>query len=173
MDDTTIPPQTPTGDTFGRISSWRDFEDRFKAAMAVAAAHPVDLTLVDTDFSRWPLGQRSVIEAFHQWSVASRGAQCRLVAAHYDGFGRHHPRWMSWRTTWSHRVQCYQVPEDLASSLMPMLVLRGTIGLRVNEPLRGGGIWTREQGRLTEWLTEIDVISQRSESALPPTLLGL
>jgi len=171
MDDTAMTPAG--GETSGRITSWRDFEDRVRAAMAMAAAHPVDITLMDVDFGHWPLGQRSVMEAFHQWGLASRGTHCRLLAAHYDGFALQHPLWVTWRATWSHRVLCQQAPEEVASALSPMFILHGTLGLRLNEPMHGAGVWTRDPGRLTEWLSEIDVILQRSEPAMPSTTLGL
>lgn len=171
MDDTSM--TSPVGETFGKITSWRDFEDRFKAAMAMAAAQPADITLMDADFNQWPLGQRSVMEAFHQWSLASRSSHCRVLAAHFDGFLLRHPLWVTWRTTWSHRVQCFQASQDMASALCPVLILHGTIGLRLNEPVHGAGMWTRDPGRLAEWLSEIDVILQRSEPAMPPTTLGL
>ncbi|MFT3856576.1 MAG: hypothetical protein QM742_03365 [Aquabacterium sp.] len=160
-------------DQSGQISSWRDFEDRFRAALAVAAAQPVDMLLMDTDFRHWPLGQRSVMEAFHQWGLSSKGTHCQLLAAHYDDVSRQHPLWVAWHRTWAHRVQCHQVPEELAQQLKPTLILKGTLGLHVLEPLRGSGIWTRDPGTLSEWSLEIDAILQRSEPAMPPTTLGL
>jgi len=161
------------GELSGRITSWRDFEDRVGAAMAMAAVNPTDITLMDTDFVHWPIGRRSVMEAFHQWGLASRGPHCQVIAHSYDAFARLHPRWVAWRGTWAHRVRCYQAPDELVSSLFPTLVLHGTLGLRLHEPMHGIGVWTREDGTLTSWMTEIDVILQRSHEALPPTTLGL
>ena len=161
------------GELSGRITSWRDFEARVGAAMAMAAAGPCDIVLMDTDFVHWPIGQRSVMEAFHQWGLISRGTHCQVIAYSYDNFSRQHPRWVAWRSTWAHRVRCYQVPDELVSSLRPTLILRGSLGLRLLEPMHGVGVWTREEGALTSWMAEIDVILQRSHEALPPTTLGL
>lgn len=157
----------------GQISSWRDFQDRFRAAMAMAATQAVDLTLVDHDFTHWPLGERSVMEAFHQWGLLARGTHCHMQAASYDAFAQAHPRWVAWRGAWSHRVKCYLAPDELAPSLMPVLIVHGIIGLRLNETLHGSGVWTRDSGVLRTWLAEIDVNLQRSHEALPPTTLGL
>lgn len=157
----------------GQISSWRDFQDRFRAAMAMAATLASNLTLVDTDFVHWPLGERSVMEAFHQWTLLAKGTHCQLLAAHYDAFARLHPRWVAWRGTWAHRVKCWQAPDELAAGLMPMVIVHDCIGLRLNEPLHGTGVWTRDKGVLRTWLSEIDVNLQRSHEALPPTTLGL
>jgi hypothetical protein len=157
----------------GQISSWRDFQDRFRAAMAMAATQAADLTLVDHDFAHWPVGERSVMEAFHQWGLLSRGTHCQMLAASYDLFATSHPRWVAWRGTWSHRVKCWLAPEELASSLAPTFIMHGIIGLRVNEPMHGAGIWTCDAGVLRTWLVEIDVNLQRSYEALPRTTLGL
>ncbi|RTL28871.1 MAG: hypothetical protein EKK47_14440 [Burkholderiales bacterium] len=168
-----VPVTALDGEQSGQISSWRDFQDRLRAAMAMAATQATDLTMVDIDFVHWPLGERSVMEALHQWSLLTKGTHCQLLAAHYDAFPRHHPRWVAWRGTWAHRIKCWQASEELATSLLPMFVLHGSIGLKLNEPLHGTGVWTRDRGVLRTWLSEVDAILQRSHEALPPTTLGL
>lgn len=171
MDQVSVTPHD--GEQSGQISSWRDFQDRFRAAMAMAATLASDLTMVDTDFVHWPLGERSVMEALHQWSLLAKGTHCQLLAAHYEAFPRQHPRWVAWRGTWAHRVKCWEAPDELAAGLVPMLVVHDCIGLRMNEPLHGTGIWTRDKGVLRTWLSEVDVNLQRSHEAMPPTTLGL
>ncbi len=181
-DDTVNPPEEPDDEAAqpamselsGRISSWRDFSDRVSAAMAMAAAEPGLMTLSDPNFTHWPLGQREVVEAFQQWVLGSaREIRCVVVAAHFDGFVRTHPRWVNWRKHWSHRVPCLEAPEELALSVPTILVLHDKLALRVQESLVGRGLWTRDPAVIGEWLSEIDVISQRSHDALPPTTLGL
>ena len=163
----------PAGETSGRITSWRDFEDRIRAGMAAAATHAADLTMVDASFQHWPLGQRAVVEAFHQWGLHDRAGRCTLLAADYGAFPRTHPLWLQWRAPWAHRVHCLRAPEELCASLQPMWLLHGTLGLRLHDSDHGIGVWTRSPGLLAEWLTEADVILQRSEPAMPPTTLGL
>ena len=160
-------------ETSGQITSWRDFEDRVGALMAMAASRPQDLTLVDTDFVRWPIGQRSVMEAFHQWGLAAPGKHARLLGASFDAFPRVHPRWVAWRLSWAHRVRCYQAPDEYVSGLLPTIVLHGSVGLRLLEPRRGVGVWSRDATVLKAWLDDIDVILQQSHEAFPPTTLGL
>lgn len=158
----------------GRISSWRDFSDRVRAVMAMAAADPGPMTLSDRDFGHWPLGQRGVVDAFQQWVLGSaREIQCLVLAAEFDGFMRTHPRWVTWRKLWAHRVPCRQAPEDLALSVPTTLVLHDKLALRILEPLVGRGLWTRDPAVMGDWLAEVDVISQRSHDALAPTTLGL
>lgn len=158
----------------GRISSWRDFADRVSAAMAMAASDPGPMTLSDRDFTHWPLGQRGVVDAFQQWVLGSaREIQCVVLAADFDGFMRLHPRWVTWRKLWVHRVPCRQAPEDLGLSVPTMLVLHDKLALRIVEPLVGRGLWTRDPAVMGDWLAEVDAISQRSHDALAPTTLGL
>lgn len=158
----------------GRITSWRDFGDRVSAAMAMAAAEPVSITMTDTNFVRWPLGQRSVMEAFQQWAVhGSSVVKCHVLAGTFEEFARSHPRWLMWRANWSHRVICQEAPEELASQVRPMLVLHGRLGLRLVEERLGTGVWTRDPGVLSDWLSDCDAISQRSHDGMPPTTLGL
>jgi hypothetical protein len=163
----------PGAEAFGRIDGWPDFIDRVRAAMAMAAAQPSALWLCDSDFGRWPMGERSVMEAFHQWGLASRVATCTLVAATLDEIPRKHPRWVAWRGTWSHRVKCYLADPDQASSLAPTFILEGQVGLRLLDPVSGRGLWSRKPADLHEWRQEGDVILQRCSEALPPTTLGL
>ena len=158
---------------FGRIDGWPDFVDRVRAAMAMAASQPVSLSMSDADFSHWPLGERTVMEAFHQWGLNSRVANCVLVAATLDEIPRRHPRWVAWRGTWAHRVKCHLTDPDQAPSLMPTLLLKGQLGLRLLDPGSGRGLWSRRPSDLSEWQQDFDVILQRCSEALPPTTLGL
>jgi len=175
MDPTqTMPEATdPNEPAMGRIDGWPDFIDRVRAAMAMAAAQPVSLYLCDGDFSRWPLGERSVMEAFQQWGLSSRVPHCVLVAATLDEVPRRHPRWVAWRGTWAHRVKCHLADPDQALGLMPTLLLEKQLGLRLLDPLSGRGLWSRRPSDLSEWRQEADVILQRCTEALPPTTLGL
>ncbi|MBC7699442.1 hypothetical protein [Aquabacterium sp.] len=169
----TMPAGDPSEPALGRIDGWPDFIDRVRAAMAMAAAHPVPLYFCDGDFSRWPLGERSVMEAFQQWGLNSRVTHCVLVAATLDELPRRHPRWVAWRGTWAHRVKCYLADPDQGPSLMPTLVLEKQLGLRLLDPISGRGLWSRRPVDLSEWRQEADVILQRCSEALPPTTLGL
>lgn len=157
----------------GRISSWRDFSDRVSAALAVAAVGGGSLTLIDADFAKWPLGQRNVVEAFQQWALASKGHTCTLVAGDFSAFALTHPRWVTWRTRWGHRLACHEAPPECLSKLQATFILQDTLGFRLVESRHGAGFWTRDKADLRVWQQEIDVILQRSHEAMPPTTLGL
>ncbi|MFN4266028.1 MAG: hypothetical protein ACK4F8_09825 [Aquabacterium sp.] len=157
----------------GRFETWQGFEDRFVAAMAVLASEPLDVFMIDTDFHHWPLGSRAVVDAFHQWIMQAKSGHCTLLGRDFSRIKTDHPRWVQWRQPWAHRVHCKQIPADEGLNLLPTLVLRGNLGIRVQDPISGAGIWTRDVGQIGDWSLEIDVISQRSHEATLSTTLGL
>ncbi|MGE5452259.1 MAG: hypothetical protein ACM3VZ_10525 [Acidobacteriota bacterium] len=157
----------------GRFDGWLSFQDRLAAGMAMAAAQPADLYFCDVDFSHWPLGAPAILDAFHQWVMSSTAPRCHLLAVNFDEMPRRHPRWLAWRQNWGHRVQCKLIPEDAAPGLLPTFVLKDCLALRIMDQRSGAGIWSRDPGTMRAWVSEFDVISQRSHEALPATTLGL
>jgi hypothetical protein len=167
------PEAEPVAPSSGQIDSWRDFQARVEAGMAMLAAEPVDVLLVDPDFVKWPLGGRAVMAAFDQWALGSTRRYLTVLAADFDSMPRNHPRWVAWRSRWSHRVRCMQAPPDLCREVRTTLVLGSVLAMRVIEPRLGRGLWTRDVDQIAAWRMEADVILQRSSEAFPPTTLGL
>lgn len=159
--------------TGGRIEGWRDFAERLGAALAMGKTEPVDWRLCDPDFTQWPMGGLAVVEALQQGMLAHRSTRWTLIAAQFDAFPRQHPRWLSWRQTWSHRVRCLQASEEDAAQLRPMLLWPGRLGLRLQDGLSGRGVWSMDPATLHVWQSDFDVISQRTAEAMPSTTLGL
>lgn len=157
----------------GRIDGWRDFQDRVGAAWAVLATSPVNVLLCDVSFARWPLGQRSAMLALAQWCHVGARPRMDVLVAEPQALLREHPRWVAWQATWSHRVACWQVPDEWCDALKPTLLLDGVLGLRLLEPLTGQGLWTRDPRQVQDWREEFDVILQRSSSVSPSGTLGL
>lgn len=170
----TLAPASPEAEhPGGRIEGWRDFGERLRAALAMGAAEPADWHLSDPDFAQWPLGELAVVDALRQGMLAHPRTRWTLLAARFDAFPRQHPRWLTWRQTWAHRVHCLQASEDDAAQIRPMLLWPGRLGLRLLDGLSGRGVWTTEPATLLTWQADFDVISQRSTEAMPSTTLGL
>jgi len=156
------------------FDSWAGFGERAVHWLTAASAQGADLTLVDTDFRRWPLSAPQVVAAFGQWAVSHRGCQAHVLAQDWQPMVRHHGAWLRWRTPWGHRVSCLQLqPEDEAQWPGTLLVAHGLGGLRVLDPASGRGRQTADPRQLREWLRELDVILQRSVSVTPSANLGL
>lgn len=157
----------------GVIDGWRDFADRVCAAMAWGAAQAVDMCWSDADFRHWPLGDRAVVSALQHWALTHSGRRVTVLVSDPDAMPRQHPRWMLWRRDWGHRVAVFQADEAHRADVPTVLLLGQNLGLRMLEPLRGWGVWSRDPVMLQRWHDEIDVILQRSHPALPVTTLGL
>lgn len=143
-------------------------------ALLQAAAHGrQDLVLCDPDYEAWPLGEAAAVEAFNAWALAARQTHAVIVAAQFDAWPRLHARWVRWRTPWAHRIRCLQAPHELANDLPRILLLPGRAGLEVLDAAQWRGVVTREPVRLARLKEQTDAISQRSDDAFPPTLLGL
>lgn len=157
----------------GAIDGWRDFSDRVCAALAWGAAHPMDMLWSDPDFRAWPIGDRAVVAALQHWALTHSGRRITVLLAEADTLVRQHPRWLAWRRDWTHRVAVNQADEAQRAEVPALLLLGQDLGLRMIEPLRGRGLWSRDPATLRRWRDEIDVILQRSHAAAPATTLGL
>lgn len=155
-----------------RIAGRADFEDAVRAALDEAGtAGWRELWLCDPDFAHWPLNEARVIDALTRWAGAHR--RLHLLALDYDLVLRRHPRFVRWRTAWSHLVEARALA-DLQPLDVPVLLLApGECSLRLFDPLRFQGRVSRAGA---DWASDaelIDAISQRSGPAFAPTTLGL
>jgi hypothetical protein len=157
----------------GRIEGWRDFRDRFHAILAMSLTTSGDFGWCDPDFSAWPLGERSAIDALQQWALQHPGGRLTLLAARGDELPRRHARWLSWRQPWSHRVSCWVASEEVAAGMQAMCLWRGEVGLKIVDPLSGRGIWSTDPATVQVWQADFDAYLQRSSEGMPCTTLGL
>lgn len=160
----------------GRIEGWPEWAELVRAAVAEAAATSSSLWLQDDDFAHWPIGERACVESFDQWVLSGRQVHATLVALRWDGFVKAHPRWLRWRTTWVHKVDCLVFPEDQISSLegfRPTLVVKDRLLMQLLDAERGVGVWTRNPASLQAAWHQCDAISQRSLDSGVSTTLGL
>lgn len=91
----------PQGRLSGRSAFTQAVRDGLQAAVREGWG---ELILCDANFADWPLGERAVVEALQAWS--SRGRRFVMVAMDYSGFPRLHPRFVKWRQTWDHIIEC-------------------------------------------------------------------
>jgi hypothetical protein len=153
------------------------FEGREAFAAALLAAlqycaqrRSLQITCADTDFAAWPLGRADVLQALGDWVGGPR--RITLIAAHYDVFPQRHTRWVHWRRTWSHAVQCLAVHEELRTQV-PTLLLTDEVGVQLHDPLRHRGAVYRGAADLARCRDLLDALTQRTEEAFPVTTLGL
>ena len=166
-DDTAVPAALPDGRFAGR----KEFQQLVRDALATAAREGWrEIILSDASFEDWPLGERSVVESLNAWS--SSGRHCKLLARRYDAMVRMHPRFVTWRGTWSHIIGAHGCPSADPLELPSAIWSPGWVLHRL-DPERCAGITGQEPERrvllrenLNEWL-------QKSTPAFPATTLGL
>lgn len=167
-----IEPQPPFALLEGRFEGRNDFEQLVRDALVQAGqAGWREIILSDSSFSDWPLGERAVIESLNAW--ASSGRKLTMLAKNYDDVVRRHPRFVRWRTTWDHIIQCRASPNADALDLPSMIWSPEWVMHRL-DPVRSNGVAGAEPGRriaaqelLREW------IQTKSSLGFPASTLGL
>ena len=115
-DNTATPAELPTGRFTGREAC----EQTIRDAMACAARQGWhEIIVSDATFSDWPLRERAVVESLHAW--ARSGRRFVMLATRFDEVQRYQARFVSWRQTWGHLIDCRQCssadPLDFPSAI--------------------------------------------------------
>lgn len=156
----------------GRFDGPAAFAELIRQALAQAAcAGWRELTISDASFSDWPLGERAVIESLNAW--ARPGRSLTMLAKNYDAVVRKHPRFVTWRITWSHLVECRASARADVLEIPSMLLGTDWVLNRL-DPVRSVGVASSEPERtvaaaevLREWL------ERKSSPAFASSTLGL
>lgn len=153
------------------FASREAFRQALREAFALAARQGCPrIWLVDPDFEHWPLDEPEVIESLKRWGLPHR--RVTLVAHHFDALARHRPRFVAWRRTWSHIVECRAWPRE--EGALPSLWLgSGLQAVRLLDPVRFRGAVEDDAASLQQWAESCDAFLQRSEAAFPADTLGL
>lgn len=167
-----VEPDTPRALLEGRFEGRHDFSDLVREALVQAGrAGWREMILSDANFADWPLGERAVIEALNAW--ARSGRKLTILAKNYDDVVRRHPRFVRWRTTWDHIIECRVSPNADALDMPSMLWSPEWVMHRL-DPLRSVGVAGPEPARrvaahelLREWL------QTKSSPGFSATTLGL
>jgi hypothetical protein len=155
----------------GRFSGRAEFADLIRLALATAAAQGWrEIILCDPDFEDWPLGERAVAQALNDWCRSGR--KFTMLAASYEALARRHARFVTWRRTWAHLVECRKnvatPPGDLPSALWsPHWVFQ-----RMDLP-RCIGTAGSEAARRVALKERLDELLLNSSPAFAATTLGL
>lgn len=155
----------------GRFSGRDEFAELIRLALSTAAAQGWrEIILSDPHFGEWPLGERAVAQALNDWSKTGR--KLTLVAENYDMLVRKHARFVTWRRTWAHIVECRKAVAAPADSLLSGLWSPGWVFERLDLPRCAGwsGSEVARRVALKERLAEVLL---HSSPAFPASTLGL
>jgi hypothetical protein len=97
--------ETPGALPQGRFGGHTEFAELVRVALAAAAAQGWrEIILCDRNFEDWPLGERAVAQSLQDWSKSGR--KLTLLAKNYNEVMRRHARFVTWRRTWAHIIDC-------------------------------------------------------------------
>lgn len=88
------------------------------------------IVCVDAEFVLWPWDDAELLQVLSTWL---RHPQRRLefLARDYEEMPRRFPRFMTWRRDWTHAVNYWQAPEELAAALPCVLVSDGAVSVKL------------------------------------------
>ncbi len=154
------------------VTSLAQFRAAVRESLQYAAeCGATEICCVDPSFADWPLNDPEVIAALTKW-IASR--RRLVVFAHdFEDFGRRQHRFVEWRRTWAHVVDCRADPELQAEQVPTLLYVADAISLRLVDQVRYRGTMSCEPVALAAARETVDALLQRSTEAFPVTTLGL
>jgi hypothetical protein len=167
--DSTQSPAPPSPPLLqGRFAGRSEFAELVRQGFAAAAAQGWrEIIICDATFEDWPLGERVVAQSLNDW--AASGRKLTMLAQDYAEVTRRHARFVIWRRTWSHTVEC----RGHASGDLPSIFWSPGWAFERLDLVHSTGVAGSEAGRrvaLKERLTEK---LQRSSPAFAASTLGL
>ena len=155
----------------GRFTGRQDFERLVREALAQAARDGwQEMVWSDATFEDWPLRERAVVDSLQAW--ASSGRRLTLLAARYDEVLKNQPRFVTWRRTWGHLVDCRVVrhvaPVDFPSALWSRHWYMQRLDLTHSH-----GTWGDDRASLIRVRELLDENIRNSAPGFPVTVLGL
>jgi hypothetical protein len=154
------------------ISTRSDFLDAARGLLLQAEQGGTRaITLIDTDFSPWPLDDEAVVHALTRW-IRLPGRRLRLIGNRFDVIQRDQPRFAAWRAPFAHAIEALR-PTEVEPADMPSVLLLDALCLELLDRERWLARVANERRALVQRRERLDALLQRCEAAWPVTVLGL
>jgi hypothetical protein len=155
----------------GPFSGPQAFAQLLRDAMACAAQQGwTRMVWSDADYADWPLREKAVIDALNDWAGAGRSLL--MLAQRYDQIPRMHPRFVGWRSTWNHVVEC-RVCKTWEASEFPSALWSSQWCVQRLESERSTGMSGSEAVRRQRLLETLEECRRQSSPGFPSSTLGL
>ena len=141
----------------------------FEAAAAQGARR---IVCTDATFADWPWDDPALLQGLTAWFKLPQ-RRLVLLARSFDEVPRRHPRFNAWRAAWTHVMEAWSPPQDMALDLPALLTCDRAATVHLIDPLRWRGRCTLDERQAHLWCEEIDAVLQRSERAFAVNVLGL
>ncbi len=162
---------SPSTDT-SLIDTRQAFVAALHAALDLALAQRARrMFWADADFADWPLEDAAALQRLGDWLRLPQ-RQLVLLAAQPEAL-RRRARFMQAYRLWSHALSVFAPAADDAAALPCLLLAEDTVCVHVLDKPRWRGRSSQVPAELRMAHENLDALLQRSEPALPVTLLGL
>ena len=166
-----VPLAVPDALPQGRFEGPADFAEVIRVAFAVAASQGWrHIVICDRTFEDWPLGERAVAQSLNDW--ASSGRKFTMLAINYSEVTRRHARFVAWRRTWAHIVEC-RANSLISSDDMPSALWSPTWVFQRLDLMRSTGVSGSEAVRRVALKERLDECLKLSAPAFSASTLGL
>ena len=129
-----------------------------------------EIVICDNNFEDWPLGERSVAQSLNDWSKTGR--KFTMLAKNYTEVTRRHARFVQWRRTWAHIVECRACPaafvDDMPCAFWTPLWVFERLDL-----VRSTGIASSQTSQRVLLKEKINQLLAKSSLSFPAYTLGL
>lgn len=155
----------------GRFVGREAFEQLIRAALARAAQEGwQEIILSDATFADWPLRERAVVESLQAWSASGR--RLMMLATGYDDVIRNHARFVSWRKTWDHIIEC-RLCRGVNADDFPSAIWSRAWFMQRLDAQRSHGVSGDERARGMQLKELLDEKIRNSTLGFPASVLGL
>ena len=155
----------------GRFSGPTEFSALIRQSLAVAAEQGWrEIILCDSTFEDWPLGERAVAQSLNDWSRSGR--KLTMLAKNYNEVVRRHSRFVTWRQTWSHLIEC-RANAALSVDDMPSALWSPVWVFQRLDLVRSTGVSGSGADRRVALKERLDACLKLSSPAFAATTLGL
>ena len=155
----------------GSFSGPQDFAQLVRDALVCAAQEGwTEMVWSDPDYEDWPLREKAVIESLNTW--AHTGRRLVLLVNRFDTVQRFQPRFVAWRKTWDHIIEC-RVSRGRDADDLPSALWSPHWALRRLDRVRSTGVAGYDAQSRVLLKQEMDECLRQSSPGFSATTLGL
>jgi hypothetical protein len=149
----------------------KEFAQLVRDAIACAGRDGwTEMVWSDPSFEDWPLREKLVVDLLTAWSHTGR--RLVLLANGFDSVQRHQSRFVAWRKTWDHIVEC-RVSKGRDAEDLPSAIWSPQWAMRRMDTVHSKGVAGSDAQRRVSLKQELDECLRQSSVGFPATTLGL
>lgn len=157
----------PTGQFHGIAS----FQAVVRQVFALAAPRAWQkIVICDPNYEAWPLGEAQLVDDLKAWS--SRGRELVMLAHRFDWVQARQARYVEWRKTWSHIVNCCVLATNDCEATQT-LIWTPEWALQMQDAERFACVSSENPRFRSELASKLTGFAQRGRPGFPVTVLGL